>query len=76
MSDQDIMDNFDSLVMSQPDCKMIQARMERDPLFFDKVFEHVMVDFPSYCRDGSTNHLALKVVELGCGQISRAKRIV
>lgn len=76
MTDQEIIDNFDRLVQSQPECKLIQLRLEREHQFFDLVFDHMIEDLTHYCTDSGTNFLALKVVEIAATQVSRAKRIV
>ena len=76
MTDQQILDNFDTLVINQPECKLIQLRMDKDFNFFEKIFEHMIPDFVNYCIDGVTNILCLKIIEIVANQPQQAKRVV
>lgn len=76
MTDQQILDNFDSLVANQPECKLIQLRMEKDFNFFEKIFDYMVPDFANYCIDGVTSILCLKIIEVAASQPQKAKKVV
>lgn len=62
--------------MNQPECKLIQLRMDKDFNFFEKIFEHMIPDFVNYCINGVTNILCLKIIEIVANQPQQAKRVV
>jgi hypothetical protein len=76
MTPNQIMHEFNEIVSNQSDCKVLQQRIETEPQLFELVFERVVPQFDSFCKDAVTNYLSLKIVELSSGDPMKLGRII